>query len=302
MRRGSGTGGRKPPALRVAVGADLGLAVHRQKVQPVPQRRQPAAGCYRRIGIVERGAQRRHWRRLQRVVMGLAAAGPGLQRVLYVVHVAVHPSVGVEAVAASDRRLGIQAMHPREQPRQAEQRVDVRRGDASRWAISRTTVTSASSSIGRPASTSFCIDVAKAPQLARHRVTVLGALVDRRSQCARRSRRPRPWLRCRRRAPAGRPAPGRLAAPVIAVTGFMVMLPHSLYQMSWRTLVDTVASKPARRNRPHSDCTRADCAARRLADDEPRAHAVLDQARLAACRCWHAPRSRPRAAAAAARR
>ncbi len=34
-------------------------------------------------------------------------------------------------------------------------------------------------------------------------------------------------------------------APVRAETGFMVMLPQSLYQMSWRTSVDMMASNPA---------------------------------------------------------
>ena len=47
-------------------------------------------------------------------------------------------------------------------------------------------------------------------------------------------------------------------APVSADTGFIVMLPHSLYQMSRRTLSDTVTSNPARPSSPASACTRGE--------------------------------------------
>ena len=48
-----------------------------------------------------------------------------------------------------------------------------------------------------------------------------------------------------------------MVAPVIAATGFIVMLPHNLYQMSWRTSLECVASKPACVSSSARPCTRA---------------------------------------------
>ena len=47
-----------------------------------------------------------------------------------------------------------------------------------------------------------------------------------------------------------------MVLPVSAEIGFMVMLPHSLYQMSQRMRVEQVTSKPAVVNKSEMDSTR----------------------------------------------
>ena len=96
-----------------------------------------------------------------------------------------------------------------------------------------------------------------------------------------------------------------VVAPVIALIGFIVMLPHSLYQTSRWICADTVASKPASRQQSRERRRRAALGrARRLADDQPVAHVVPDHARRigAAARVHHAAdrRASPGIAAAIA--
>ena len=72
-------GGQETTAPGVAVGAHLAVPVHRQEVQPVPQRRQRCAsghGCGR---LVQCGRQGGNGRGPHRVVHGFAAAYPGGQ-------------------------------------------------------------------------------------------------------------------------------------------------------------------------------------------------------------------------------
>ena len=71
-----------------------------------------------------------------------------------------------------------------------------------------------------------------------------------------------------------------MLAPVIADTGFIVMLPHNLYQMSWRMLADTRGVETGAAQQLAQRCTRGDHAAGRLADDQALAHALLHQAGL----------------------
>src|SRR5215211_4034452 len=56
-RTGERNSNRPPEAAApgVAVRADLGLPVHRQEIQPVPQRRQRCAGRYRPYRVVQCG-------------------------------------------------------------------------------------------------------------------------------------------------------------------------------------------------------------------------------------------------------
>jgi hypothetical protein len=70
-----------------------------------------------------------------------------------------------------------------------------------------------------------------------------------------------------------------VVAPVKALMGLTVMLPHSLNQMSFWICGDTVAAKPARCSSAASACTRGLSAARGLAHDQPVAEVVADHAR-----------------------
>ena len=56
---------------------------------------------------------------------------------------------------------------------------------------------------------------------------------------------------------SGSPSTRSAVAPVSALTGFIVMLPHSLYQMSRRTSAECVASKPACASRSATACARS---------------------------------------------
>ena len=87
-----------------------------------------------------------------------------------------------------------------------------------------------------------------------------------------------------------------MVAPVIADTGFIVRLPHSLYQMSWRTSVDERdVEAGVRQQLGDGAATRVARAAARLADDQPLPHPVLHQAGLGRSTRWRARRSRARA-------
>ena len=70
---------QKTAPLHVAVGANVGLARLRQKVQPVPQWRQCGAGHGRRVITVQRGRQRAHRRGGDAVGQGFGLADPALQ-------------------------------------------------------------------------------------------------------------------------------------------------------------------------------------------------------------------------------
>ena len=133
--------------------------------------------------------------------------------------------------------------------------------------------------MARPASTSCCIEVRKAPSL---RVTAWRSS----GVCATAQpmRAPIAAASCiaavQKASTSGSAMMRSTLAPVIADTGFIVMLPHSLYQMSWRTFgrqrgVETgVAQQLGQALHPRR------FAADRLADDQPLAHAVLHQAGL----------------------
>ena len=80
-----------------------GLAVQRQEVQPVPERRQHAARSYRQRRMVEGRVQRRDRRRPDVVVQRLAAADPGAQVGLRAFHRRLHRRPAVHRRAASSR-------------------------------------------------------------------------------------------------------------------------------------------------------------------------------------------------------
>src|SRR4030095_15594838 len=77
--RGSGTGGREPPPLGGAVGADLARAVQGQEVEQVPQRRQSRSGLHRHLRVVQRRVELLHGRGADLVAQRLAATDPGVQ-------------------------------------------------------------------------------------------------------------------------------------------------------------------------------------------------------------------------------
>ncbi len=70
---------QKPAALRMAVGAQAGLAYRRQKVQPVPQLGQRRARDRIRIVAVQRGRQCTYRRGGDAVAEGFGLADPNLQ-------------------------------------------------------------------------------------------------------------------------------------------------------------------------------------------------------------------------------
>ena len=82
-----------------------------------------------------------------------------------------------------------------------------------------------------------------------------------------------------KRAPADRRGSRSLVAPVSAETGLIVMLPQSLYQTSLRTSARPSASNRTRRARRRPRRC-APTRRRRLADDQPFAEVVADQAGL----------------------
>jgi hypothetical protein len=174
-------------------------------------------------------------------------------------------------------RRSVQPVHARVQPAQAQQRVGERRGTPVSWPSSLTTVTSASISTGLPASTSCSIEVLKAPSL---RVTWCRSsgccAIGMPMRCADLARlqhhaemKPRTRSSFRIRS---------VVAPVMALIGLTVMLPHSLYQASFWICSTATASKPAFSSSATSPAHRCVSSRRRLADDQLVAEVVLHEA------------------------
>ena len=168
--------------------------------------------------------------------------------------------------------------------------------------ISRTAPVSASSSSGRPASASWSIEGRTSPSL---RVTAcrssgvcsigqpIRAPISRASSMAaeqnattRSSARTWPMV-----------------APVTAQTGFIVRLPHSLYQTSARMRGETVTSKPAPRSAAASESSRGDPApdGSPMMMPFPLCSRTTPRSGELALRCTVPPITRPTGSAAAIR-
>jgi hypothetical protein len=93
-------------ALRVAVRSDLGLAVHRQEIEPVPARRHGVT-VQRRVVAVQRGAERAQRDERRRVLHGLGPTDPAAQ----VFDVQRHEIVSFEAILVT-QELSVKYCYP----------------------------------------------------------------------------------------------------------------------------------------------------------------------------------------------